>query len=933
MIEEILPKHDESQKIGRLACLAFDTVHPINWLITDTEGVDDAGLDKQVQFVEDDKYSTVFHVQVKGSRQSKNDNNKKLSRDGTFFSVLLEIRTLNYYARIESPVLLAFTDLTANPDPRQCPVYYLWINEEIDKLLTDHENLDYLGKKSHTFRIPTKNKLDQKLDVSSYLNKRIAIRKATRKIVGAVEEEYLEVEPVLSQLGSRLSSSCILESVLHAPEKLWSTAPEGSFAHSLNKVATYLETNRGSIAKKELDNLKSRLKTARQHEKAEYYHLKAKLVTLIGDYKKARNMYKKAQQLMPKEKKYHLAFVEAQANLNYSNPKLCKKLIKEIDGKEGIEYTRLRAKLLALSGQGKEGIALLSKEKEKEVIIVIALIHILTRNYSKCRDACNKGLKRKSLSIKARLTLLCMRARILFIEGMGRDFKGGEIIKFCGIAGMDINILRKCWSDTLKAWDIASNLGYPTDVDYIVDISSVLSTYFADTDLIFYHLKELAKIRTSSREVQEALFNMALHLNDKDVVKEQIKRLPPNPATITCEIMFYYQQGERGLALDIILCNIEKLEEAKGENYDTILLVGAECANEQLKSEGLSLLLSKIKSLPNSNDIQSCYRFYKAINQNPLNKKKAVNELYHAFESGCKDKQIQAQLMMHLNVHEKDDANKLLNVAEEIIKERHLLSLEILRVCEARITLEQWKEALILLDSSIERFGPTTTFLTMKAVVVDEEGDTAGAIQLLDEVIEKNEFDPRAVEIAAQIAGRCGLADKAKRLYELLLSHDVDSKKKLALLRMLFLLEMRIDHESAQLGAYCEKYSEIADRNDEAEEGHYLQMAFGLSVVNKDKPTEETNAAFQKRLKNFIGKFPKSEHLKAVYFDPKAPPEDFLREIDKATGMTDQTRQWYSRNENLMRLGELVVPFAVRAKYLLNVCDFLHLYHLNGVPY
>ena len=133
----------------------------------------------------------------------------------------------------------------------------------------------------------------------------------------------------------------------------------------------------------------------------------------------------------------------------------------------------------------------------------------------------------KSLSIKARLILLCMRARILFIKGMGRDFKGGEIIKFCGIAGMDINILRKCWSDTLDAWNIASNLGYPTDVDYIVDISSVLSTYFADTDLIFYHLKEVAKIRTSNHEVQEAVFNMALYLNDKDTVKEQIKRLPP----------------------------------------------------------------------------------------------------------------------------------------------------------------------------------------------------------------------------------------------------------------------------------------------------------------------------------------------------------------------------------------------------------------------
>ena len=169
MVKEALPKESESQKIGHLACLALEATHPTNWRTKDLEGDDDVGLDKQVQLVEGKKYSALFHVQVKGCLQSKGGFNRKLSRDGTFFSESLKIRTLNYYARIETSVMLAFADLTVNPDPRQCPVYYLWIDEEIDKLLADHENLDYLGKKTHTFRIPTKNKLDQNLDVSSAL--------------------------------------------------------------------------------------------------------------------------------------------------------------------------------------------------------------------------------------------------------------------------------------------------------------------------------------------------------------------------------------------------------------------------------------------------------------------------------------------------------------------------------------------------------------------------------------------------------------------------------------------------------------------------------------------------------------------------------------------------------------------------------------------
>ncbi len=129
MIEEILPKESESQEIGHLACSAFDAAKPTNWRPKDLEGDDDVGLDKQVQLVEGNKYIALFQVQVKGCRRSKGGFNSKLSKDGTFFSESLKISTLNYYARIETPVMLAFADLTADPEPRNCPVYYQWIDE------------------------------------------------------------------------------------------------------------------------------------------------------------------------------------------------------------------------------------------------------------------------------------------------------------------------------------------------------------------------------------------------------------------------------------------------------------------------------------------------------------------------------------------------------------------------------------------------------------------------------------------------------------------------------------------------------------------------------------------------------------------------------------------------------------------------------------
>ena len=139
-----LPKESESQELGHFAVDTFYACRPTSWRPNQTDGDADAGLDLQVQIVDQGHYTNVFNAQIKGSSQKEDGRNKKLSSDGKHFAQSLDIRTLNYYARIENPVMLVFADLTKDQDPRNCPAYYLWIDEEIDQLREGKPSLDHL---------------------------------------------------------------------------------------------------------------------------------------------------------------------------------------------------------------------------------------------------------------------------------------------------------------------------------------------------------------------------------------------------------------------------------------------------------------------------------------------------------------------------------------------------------------------------------------------------------------------------------------------------------------------------------------------------------------------------------------------------------------------------------------------------------------------
>jgi hypothetical protein len=345
-----LPKESESQEIGHFAVITFNNCHPTSWRPTQTDGDADAGLDMQVQVVDQGHYTNVFNAQIKGSAQKEDGRNKKFSADGKHFAQPLDSRTLNYYARIENPVMLVFADLAQDQNPRKCSAYYLWIDEEIDQLREGKPNLDHLSKDSHTFHIPVENILDPKLNVLPYLNSRLEKKRALEGIYNIVEKKYPDTIDKVNQIGDVLETNKIaLDTILNKTETPWLDAPKDSFAYQLKKASEILSLNNVKLAQDKLDKLADRLEEANQHEKSEYYYQRAYLAGLVGKREEALELHKKAHLTSKGIKKYHLSYLESRIPYESKDDKTIDDIIAEIQKEDDVDYLRLKSKLLALN--------------------------------------------------------------------------------------------------------------------------------------------------------------------------------------------------------------------------------------------------------------------------------------------------------------------------------------------------------------------------------------------------------------------------------------------------------------------------------------------------------------------------------------------------------------------------------------------------------
>ncbi len=929
-----LPKESDSQEIGHRAVITLNSCHPISWRTTPTEGDADVGLDMQVQIVDLGHYTNVFNAQIKGSAQNENGQNKKLNAAGDHFSLSLNISTLNYYARIEYPVMLIFVDLSKNPDPRKCPAYYLWIDEEIDRLRQGQPNLDHLGKGSLTFHIPIENVINPDLNVLPYLNSRLEKKRVLEGLYATVEEKYPDVEDKITQISTVFKTNNIaIETVLNKTETPWLDAPKGSFAYQLKKVSEALSLNNAAIGQDLLKNLTNRIEEASNHEKSEYYYQMAYLCDLIGNRNEAQAYYEEAHLVSKEINKYHVAYLESRIPYENICAEAIKKIITEIPTVDDIDYLRLKSKLMALIGFYKEAFDILNNKNENDVFVVKAIIYLLSGSYNECISYINEALLEQEPNFRQKLSLKALKARAYFNLGFSK-IPENKTIPFLGTPDMNPGILKEAWIELISAWDLASQLGYPRDVETMVDMFTILGMYFGETDIVKKHLIKLAEIRPFLMDVQEVLLSVAMHSDDRVIAAQQLSILPITIDNTVMKILLASRIDEKSEVVRLTSETLGELLQKKPSNYDNAVAVAAECANDLMMYDERDKFLSALQDIPDSRALIAVYEFITQMNREPLEKPQALEKLYAVYKEGYKHFQILTQLYHNLDSHNPDSAQKIIEISKDIKVNRDLSDNEYKILCEAKATTQDWKEVLLTSRMAQVRFS-NPRFKAYEALALDEIGETGESIELLEAISTGEKFDPLALQVYINIAARCGLIGKAKALVTRLLEKTSSKKQKLRLWRMIFSIEMYIDPKAEGLVNICLKYGQLCDQNDEVEEGVYLlnflAATFDPKIVVQEKDVKE----FQARLLKYKDQFPESKILRSFSIDNEAP-EGLLAQLSKITGFTEEKRKWYQRNENYLKYSRFPIPYLIRPRLLLNVSDFLHLWELSkiaGVDY
>jgi hypothetical protein len=441
---------------------------------------------------------------------------------------------------------------------------------------------------------------------------------------------------------------------------------------------------------------------------------------------------------------------------------------------------------------------ILESHDEKDIFILKALIHLLSGSYRDCIIQIDKAFSEQELTHRQELSLRSLKARSYFNLGF-TNTPEDTTIPFSGTQDMNPEILKKAWIELLSAWELADQLGYPPDVETMIDMFSILGMYFSEPDIVKKHLIKLAEIRPAVQIIQEGLLQVAMHLDDRATVERQLSKLPKTLKTTINKIIFASRENNKSEVVNLTNEILDDLIKEKPTNYDTVVAIAAESANDLLMFNDRDRFLKELQTFPDSKALMAVYDFIVQVNQESLKRPKAVEKLYEVYKEGHKHDQILAQLFDNLNPHKGDTAQKIIEISDDIISDRDLLDSEYITLCQAKATVHDWQGVLETSRRAQIRFSTNPRFKAFEALALDEIGETGKSIELLEEVAEGKKHDPLAFEIYINISARCGLVEKAKTLVSRLLEKTTHQKQKLHLLRMMFNIEMYIDPTSEGL--------------------------------------------------------------------------------------------------------------------------------------
>jgi tetratricopeptide (TPR) repeat protein len=931
MAEPIYPVESKSAEIGRHAVMCFNAHIPTNWIPQDMGGPTDFGIDYDVQVKVASEVRYRFRSQVKGSERNK------FSQSEDAFSVELKTSTLNYYTQITEPILLVFCDLSdTSKDPRECPAYFVWIHEEIQRAYGSNRPSDS-NQAQFTVHVPKRNKLSASTDFNVELRDHVQIHNALHGLDAAVVAarsglhvaEHVEVLESIER-NVRRTGRPFVDAVTQSSSTPWPAAAKGSFAAALAEVANILRRGDDQFARERLDAIRPDLSKATPHEQAEFFHLLGKSHLFTDNDADAEEAFRTAADGFPDEPKYQLAFIETRFRREFEpgKPFEAKPLLERLRVLKTSEARVLESRVLGASGLFEESLAVLSGVPVGETRLPRCIAFLMNKQWSEAENECSLALASTLTKDHERPVFHMFRARARFFQSMPLELDGGEdeIIPIYGPANVDTARTKEVWADVSDALSGFARMGWPSNAEYLSDISSVTAVVVGKEEELLSTLQSATSLRPSLTGLQGTLERVALLCGKVDVALKALEKQPQDADAILRRLILLGEANRHQEALDLFEKEKSSIPQDH-HGFPIALSVAAYAANKLVRVTQARDYESALFSRDDWAEVAALHKFYAVAKAGPLGRSAAVAELAGSFSSHPDWKRVPLQLFGSVDISDEAGAVQCIEFASIVRRHQQLDFDGVLRLGQALATAGRWQVLASEVEEALKRFGPRPRLLAIQALTFDKLGNTAAALSILRRMVTEGEGDVLATNTLINILCRCGLVVEGIALVEGALAREKDKHVKLQLLRALFNLVFIADPRDSRTEEIAWRFGELADPNIEAEEGLFL-LLYLSATVRASPANDARREIFQKRLEAFTSKFPESKILRAAQIPQSATGEELLAALDAASGGARERFRKAQELQAELHAGRKSVPFAWRPRLLPNVGDVAALWHI-----
>lgn len=926
-VEGPLPQTGDAQDIGADAARCFGARIPRNWRPHSLEGTDDYGLDFQIQTTPSQRATDIFRVQLKGTRSPE------LSADGSFISITLKATTVRFYDRIVEPILLVVCDLSADSEPVDCPLYYVWVRDELRRVSVS--DLDPT-QSSVTLRVPLANRLKSTTDLSREIDAHNELARAGQALGVTVERTHagMQVEErigIVQRVATGIDQrgASFLDALAAPVDQHWIEPPVGSIAWHLREAKSHSKIGLFDRAEADLVQV-AQLFPCTLLEEGEYWFLSGKCQSSRGADERASECFKKAFEASWVGK-YVAAYAESELRRTFreNGPMQSYPDLHALLAGDDPMVLSVKSRVLAAEGKLDEAIAIADQIEGVERYSARAIAHTMFGKSSEAVADCEAGLAISDLPDNSRQALMVVKARSKFaLCQAGLAVPDGELIPPSGSAGIDGALVKDVWAAIEDALASLRDGGWGNNVELIADVWAATASILGKQKIVLPELSAVAKRRPNCPNLQLACEAIAAQCGDYSTALEANERLPASDMTILRRTVTLHESGRHGECCKWFEKHFEGLDRGH-ELFGPATTSAAISAHKLAKPELVKKWSAELESQAHLSGHAAVLQYFIARQLNSLGNEVALEQLTKRYEELDRPFFLSVVLLQELDPTIEQQAKLCILVAQRVREKAEPSPAMAVHVGMAMATLKSWQSLLDWCDAFKTRIDAWPKMQAFEALALDRLGRTPEALKLLEGMLTGGVLDSLALNTYINIMVRCGYVAEALEAAEKIMESAADTRRRMDCTRLLFNLIQQSNQGSERLLALALQMGRLANPESEVEEGIYLVMFLTATLDARIEPQRSDVEEFHRRSQAFFDKYPNSKIIKQAQFRDGAPGTEILAQIKEIAGITEDREVFQSKIENQMQRGQTVVPFAWRPRLILSsIADVAHLWEI-----